>query len=77
MNERLYDIYRIPKQSSPQDLYLLDLAEQCAHLEIRVHKLMEGLTESDRETLKSYLDIRDELEYQSVKTALKFSKYVK
>lgn len=77
MNEKLADLYQIPEQSLPQDMYLLDLAEHCAHLEARVRVLAERLPDAERELLESYLDIRDELEYQSVKLALRFSKYVK
>ena len=55
----------------------MDLAEQCAHMEARVRELMIRLPAFDRELLESYLDIRDELEFQSVKVALRFSKYVK
>ena len=77
MDERLNDLYRLPPQSLPQDIYLMDLAEQCAHMEVRVRELMIRLPAFDRELLESYLDIRDELEFQSVKVALRFSKYVK
>ena len=61
----------------PQDVYLQELAEQCARLEERVRALAEKLSDNDRQLLEGYLDLRDELEYQSVKTALRFSKYVK
>ena len=77
MDERLNDLYHIPQQSLPQDIYLMDLAAECAHMEERVRAFMDRLPAPDRELLKSYLDIRDELEFQSVKTALRFSKYVK
>ena len=77
MNERLTDLYRVPERSLPQDIYLMDLAEECAHMEERVRDLMTRLPDSDRELLESYLDIRNELEFQSVKIALRFSKYVK
>ena len=77
MDERLYDLYRIPQNSLPQDIYLMDLAEECAHMEERVRAWMCKLPADERELLESYLDIRDELEFQSVKTALRFSKYVK
>ena len=77
MDERLNDLYRLPQQSLPQDIYLMDLAEECAHMEERVRALMSKLPDSDRELLQGYLEIRDDLEYQSVKTALRFSKYVK
>ena len=55
----------------------MDLAEECAHMEERVRAWMRKLPAAERELLESYLDIRDELEFQSVKTALRFSKYVK
>ena len=77
MDERLNDLYDAPGQYLPQDVYLQDLAEQCAHMEERVRALAEKLSDDDRELLECYLDLRDELEYQSVKTALRFSKYVK
>ena len=77
MNDGLKDLYQIPQRSLPQDIYLMDLAEECAYLETRVRELMSRLSTCDRELLESYLDMRDELEYQSVKVALRFSKYVK
>lgn len=77
MEERLQDLYRIGKDISPQDAYLLDLADQCAHLEMRVRDIAENLPIFDRQVLESYLDMRNELEYQAVKTALRFSKNVK
>ena len=77
MNERLNDLYRIPDRVLPQEVHLLDLAEQCAQLEQRVRDVTERLSGDDRELLSSYLDMRDELEYQTVKLALRFRKYVK
>lgn len=77
MDERLKDLYQIPKQSLPQDVYLLELAEHCAYLEERVRDLIEGLPAGKRTVLESYLDVRDELEYQSVRTARRLSKHVR
>jgi len=77
VNEKLKDLYQIPERVLPQDLYLQDLAEQCAHLEERIRALAGKLPAEDRDVLENYLDVRDELEFQSVKTALRFSKYVK
>lgn len=77
MEERLRDLYRLPEGVLPQDVYLLDLAEQCAQLEVRVREMMENLSGHDRGILESYLELRDELEYQTVKAALRFSKNVK
>ena len=77
MNERLYDLYHIPSHILPQEVYLMDLAEQCANLEAHVRELAVKLSARDRKMLVGYLELRDELEYQSVKTALRFSKYIK
>ena len=77
MNDRLKNLYQIPERCLPQDVYLLDLAEQCAQLEEQVRELERKLPRKDRETLENYLNMRDELEFQSVKMALRFSKYVK
>ena len=77
MEERIRDLYRLPEGVLPQDVYLLDLAEQCAQLEVRVREMMENLSGHDRGILESYLELRDELEYQTVKAALRFSKNVK
>lgn len=77
MNDSLKELYQIPERVVPQDGYLLDLAEQCARLEEQVREIADKLPREDREIWEDYLDMRDELEYQSVKTALRFSKYVK
>jgi len=76
VEERLNDLYDAPGQYLPQDVYLQDLAEQCAGLEARVRALAEQLSAEDRLLQESYIDRRDELEYQSVRAALRFSKYV-
>lgn len=77
MNERLKDLYWMAEDVSPQDVYLLDLVEQCAHMEMRVREMMEKCSVHDRQILECYLDLRDELEFQTVKTALRYSKNVK
>ena len=77
MKDRLKDLYWVAADVSPQDIYLQDLAEQCAHMEMRVRELMENLSMHDRQILESYLELRDELEFQTVKTALRYSKNVR
>lgn len=46
-------------------------------MEARVRGLIERLPATERELMESYLDMRDELEFQSIKTALRFGKYIK
>ena len=77
MESRLSDIYRIPERVVPQDIYLLDLSEQCAVLEERVRALAHSLPEDQRQTIEAFLDLRDELEYQSGKCAMAYGKHLK
>ena len=77
MDSRLTDLYTIPERVVPQDIYLLDLSEQCAVLEERVRALAQSLPEDQRQTIEAFLEIRDELEYQSVKTAMAYGKHLK
>lgn len=77
MDNRLTDLYQIPEHVLPQDIYLSDLSEQCARLEERVRVIAGRLPPKERQVLESYLDIRDELEFQSVKVAMQFGKHLK
>ena len=77
MNNRLKDLYTIPNQVMEQDIYLLDLSEQCAVLEEQVRTLAQTLPPKQRSTIEAFLDIRDELEFQTVKVAMKFGKHLK
>ena len=77
MDNRLKDLYTIPDQVVEQDIYLLDLSEQCAVLEERVRSLARILPTEQRDIIEAFLDIRDELEFQTVKVAMKFGKHLK
>ena len=77
MDERLADLYHIPEYVLPQDLYLVDLSEQCSRLEERVRAIASRLPRKERKIMEAYLDIRDELEFQSVKVAMQFGKHLK
>ncbi len=70
MEKRLQDLYALP----PQDSYLLELVENCGRLEWQITELAERLPDQDRMLLMAYMELRDELEFQSVKRALKFRK---
>ena len=77
MDSRLKNLYTIPEQVVEQDIYLLDLSEQCAVLEERVRALACTLPPEQRALLEDFLNVRDELEFQSVKTAMKFGKHLR
>ena len=74
MDSRLKDLYTIPERVVGQDSYLLDLSEQCAVFEERVRNIAYILPENQRQTIEAYLDIRDELEFQSIKVAMQYGK---
>ncbi len=74
MDPRLSDLYRLPQDLTEQDIYLMDLASHCAYLETQVRAIVDSLPPNEQAILESYLDARDELEFQSVKRALKIGK---
>ena len=77
MNSSLKDLYTIPHHVVEQDVYLLDLSEQCAVMEDRVRGIAMTLPPKQREAIEAFLDLRDELEFQSVKAAMRFGKHLK
>ena len=77
MDGRLNELYTIPEHVVEQDIYLLDLSEQCAVLEEQVRTLARTLPPKQRSTIEAFLDIRDELEFQTVKIAMQYGKHLK
>ncbi len=71
MKDRLQDLYDLP----PKDLYLLDLVDQRACLEAQVLEIAEELPMEKKAILEAYIEVQNELEFQSVKRALKFGKH--
>ena len=77
MDDRLKDFYTIPERVVHQDIYLQDLSEQCAVMEERVRTIAQGLPERQRMIIEDFLNIRDELEFQTVKVAMQYGKYLR
>ena len=77
MDDRLKDLYTIPSHVVEQDIYLLDLSEQCSVLEERVRAIAQTLPLKQREMIEDFLKTRNELEFQSVKVAMQFGKHLK
>lgn len=77
MDNRLHDLYTIPESVVPQDIYLLDLSEQCTRLEMQVRSIACTLPSKQRQIIETFLDVRDELEFQSVKVAMQYGKHLK
>ena len=74
MDNRLTDLYHLPDPYEEQNLYLLDLRAECARLEDALLDAAESLPEHAQMLLQGYISARDELEFQSVKAALRFGK---
>lgn len=74
MEARLADLYPLADRELQGQIYLQDLSEQCAHLELQVLKIMQKLPPSERQILQAYIDLRNELEFQSVKIAMKLAR---
>lgn len=74
MDARLMDLYALADEENLGQIYLQVLSEQCGHLEEQVREIMEELPASQQQILQSYMDLRNELEFQSVKVALKVAK---
>ena len=74
MDKRLSNLYTLPDQNGEQSLYLLELRDHCSRLEYELPEAAEGLPAHLRLLIEGYIEIRDELEFQSVKAALGFGK---
>lgn len=74
MDKRLSNLYTLPDQNGEQNLYLLELRDHCSRLEYELLEAAEGLPAHLRVLIEGYIEIRDELEFQSVKAALGFGK---
>ena len=68
------DIYRLPDISEHEDLKLQTLMENCSVLEARLYEIVERLPEYERQIFEAYLDMRNDLEVETVKAALRLGK---
>ena len=74
MEDRCANFYQIPNIAEYEDVCLQTLRENCLMLEERLRDILEKLSDDDRQVMESYLDLRNELEFQSLKTALRWGK---
>ena len=74
MDKRIADLYRLPNISEYEDAHLMTLSEQCATLEDRVYTIANTLPEKQRRIIEEYINARNDLEVESVKTALRWGK---
>ena len=74
MNEKMKPLYSAPEWVLPQEVGLQYLSEQCAHMEEKVRAIIAKLPPKDRETVETYIALRDDLEVLCVKAAMKLKK---
>lgn len=74
MDERILDLYRVPGISQHEDIHLLTLSETCAVLEDKVYAIANKLSEKDKLIIHDYINTRNDLEFESIKTALRYGK---
>ncbi len=74
MDEGIKDLYAIPNIAEYEDVCLQTLRENCIVLKERLRDMAERLSDNDRQIVGAYFDVRDELEFQTVKTALRWGK---
>ena len=71
---RFSDLYNAANIEKYEDIHLQTLAEECANLEQRVWEICDKLSERDRCILQAYIDLRNDLECESIKAALRIGK---
>lgn len=74
MKERLYDFYHGLGISECEDVRLLTLREQCDTLEYQIDDILNRISDHDRYIIEAYIDLRNDLEVESIKTALRLGK---
>lgn len=74
MNDAISDLYTLPNIDTYQDLNLLDLSEYCAALETQVYAIAKSLPVNEQRIILAYISTRDDLETETIKTALRWGK---
>lgn len=74
MKERLYDFYHALDMQECEDIHVLTLREQCDTLEYQIVNIMGRLSEHDRYIMEAYIDLRNDLEFESIKTAFRLGR---
>lgn len=74
MDDRIKDMYYLPNIENYEDVHLLTLAESCAVLEERVCEIAKTLPNKKRQVIEAYISMRNDLEVESIKTALRWGK---
>lgn len=74
MDERIKDLYHLPDIGKYEDINLLTLSNECAVLEEGVFSIANALPEKERGIIEAYISARNDLEFETYKTALRWGK---
>ena len=74
MDTHITDLYKLPNMSLFENLDLLALSESCAALEEQVCQIAKDLPDNKRQLIEAYIHIRNDLEVETFKTALRCGK---
>ena len=74
LKERLSDFYHGLGIEEYEDCHLLTLREQVDALEYQIFDFLDRMPDHDRYILEAYIDLRNNLEVESIKTALRLGK---
>lgn len=77
MDDRIRQLYFLPESVFPQNYHVQELRQYAEQLEAQLLDLAQTLPENQRQTAEAYIDIRDELEFETVKIAMKYGKHLR
>lgn len=75
LEKQISDLYRLPDIVEYEDIHLLTLSECCAALEQQVYAIANNLPDDSRQIIEAYISIRNDLEVETFKTALRWGKH--
>ena len=74
VNQKTKTLYTLPDIEKYEDIHLLTLSENCAVLEEQVLSLTQTLPDQYRLCIEEYIRMRNDLEFETIKTALRWGK---
>lgn len=74
MDRQVTDLHKLPNIEKFENLHLQTLSENCSALEEQVYKIAQELPGKQRQIIEAYISIRDDLEVETVRAALRWGK---
>ena len=74
MDKEPINLYKLPGIDKYEDIDLLSLSESCAVLEEKVYRIIQTLLNQSRLIIEDYIHTRNDLELETIKTALRWGK---